>query len=158
MEIQNHLDAMPRAWVPADHDLKNTIFSHDGSIEGYSGVCHAHSQSNNDQSFCSRIACARCKLSSLDVGDNELSGALLAAKMAEQTLDDIPEIPTTMVATFLGDSQCTSYVLDPKYVQKDRRRRHRTMQRIQSKHPTKLEARVSCQEQIPHKEGKPYNM
>ena len=59
MEIQNHLDAMPRAWVPADHDLKNTIFSHDGSIEGYSGVCHARSQSNNDQSFCSRIACAQ---------------------------------------------------------------------------------------------------
>ena len=46
-------------------------------------------------------------MSSLDVGDNELSGALLAAKMAEQTLDAIPEIPATMVAIFLGDSQCT---------------------------------------------------
>ena len=86
---------MPRAWVPEDHELKNTIFSYDGSIEGYS-------QRVGEQTYCSCIACARCKLSALDVGDNELSGALLSAKMAEQTPDAIPQIPDQMVATFLG--------------------------------------------------------
>ena len=134
---------MPSSWVPMDHDLKMTIFSQDMSIEGYSGTCHAGSQSKIDQSFCLRIACARCKLSQKDVGDNELFTALLTSKMAEQTIDSIPDAPPDMQIAFLGDSQSTSYVLNPAYVQQDRRRHnlmvkwHRSMHRIYSKHPTK---------------------
>ena len=115
---------MPHSWFPMDHDLRTAIFSQDGSMEGYSGTCHARSQSKIDQSFCSRIACARCKLSQLDVGDNELSAALLTSKMAEQTLDSIPDAPPDMQIAFLVDSQCTSYVLNPAYVQQGRRRRN----------------------------------
>ena len=37
IDVQNHLESMPRSWVPMDHDLKTVIFSQDGSIEGYSG-------------------------------------------------------------------------------------------------------------------------
>ena len=51
IDVQNHLESIPCSWVPMDHDLKTAIFSHDGSIEGYSGTCHARSQFKIDQSF-----------------------------------------------------------------------------------------------------------
>ena len=89
------------------------LIAYDGSIQGYSSACYARSQKLNTPVYDSRVAIARCKLSQLDVGDNELAGSLLAAQLAGSTLGAMPEFPAELICTFLGDSQCTAYTQDP---------------------------------------------
>jgi len=142
IEIQDKLKPMARAWVPREHDLKVLITSKDGSIEGYSATMHARSQCPTTKKYISNLATARNKLSSLDVGDNELSGMLLGGKMAEQTIKSIPDLPECIPFVFMGDSQCTAHTLNPAHLQVDRRRRnilvklHRVFRRIHCTYPS----------------------
>ena len=136
IEIQHGLLPMQRAWIPKEHELKAIICSNDGSIEGYSSILHARSQSLGDGRFVCNIGTARCKCSVLDVGDNELQSKLLSGKMAEQAIKAIPDLPEAVPFFFVGDSQCTAHSLNPAHLQNDRRRRnllvkiHRVFRRI----------------------------
>jgi hypothetical protein len=111
--VKETLKVMPRAWVPEHHMLVQLISSYDGSMNGYSSTVHARSSKDNSNEFESRVATGCCKLSQLDVGDNELSGSLLAGRLVASTLDAMPEIPTNLIVSFLGDSQCTGFSHNP---------------------------------------------
>ena len=74
-------------------------------------------------SYCSRLAVARCKVSNLSVPDNEQASMLLGTRVVEHMLEVIPEKPKREIkVNFLLDSQCTALALNPSLAQKERRR------------------------------------
>ena len=93
ISVRDSLDPIERAWYPPGNTLKQLIVSSDGGIRAYGAIAHAISSFNNEDGCkVSRITGSRSKISSLDVGDNELAGTLLAAKIAETQIAIISEV------------------------------------------------------------------
>ena len=58
--------------------------------------------------------------------DNELAGAVLSAKLAIVTVNSLPE-RGDLELSFIIDSKCTAFVLNPELLIKERRRRNLTI-------------------------------
>ena len=118
----------PRAYIPVNYQLKCFKIAHDGSIAGYSGVIHAISekQLNNSKifpdppgrQFVSRIVGARSKVSKKSSQSNELSAYLLSVLMCLQLVKDTPELQGEsgwpIVIYFPGDSVSSSHYFSKK--------------------------------------------
>ena len=73
--------------------------------------------------ICSRLAMARCKVSSLSVPDNEQASLLLGTRVTQHMLNTLPEDPGEKISVaFILDSQCTCLTINPALSQKERRR------------------------------------
>ena len=125
VDVRNQLKPVQRAWVPVGGQLLNLIFPSDGSETGFS--CVGYARSAVGTSFSSRNLGSRCKISNLSVQDNELCGYLLATKFALSTMKSLPERPTTLSVSFITDSRCNAFTINPELLIKDRRRRNLTV-------------------------------
>ena len=74
VKVKESLLPMPRSWVPEGSQLSYTIFPLDGGIKAFGSIGYARSSSkaNSDPKTTkhfSNIMAAKCKVSSLDVGE-----------------------------------------------------------------------------------------
>ena len=84
VKVKSTLAPMPRAWIPEGYRMIHTLFPYDGGINAYGtlGYCRAFSETVSGL-YSSRVMARKTKISSLDVGDNELLAGLQAARLAE---------------------------------------------------------------------------
>ena len=125
VKVRNTIQPMSRSWIPHNSTLTGFIFPSDGSESGYSAVGYARSMSP-ETCFTTTNIGSRCKLSALTVPDNELAGAVLSAKLAICTVNSLPE-RGDIDLSFIIDSKCTAFVLNPDLLLKERRRRNLTI-------------------------------
>ena len=132
LEVCNTLNPVERAWVPIGFEFEQIICPIDGGEQGFAAHGYVRSQAvaareaaadSDSDSYCSRLAVARCKVSNLSVPDNEQASMLLGTRVVEHMLEVIPEPPKREIqVNFVLDSQCTALSLNPSLSQKERRR------------------------------------
>ena len=81
IKVRENYTPVTRAWIPADYEMDMYIAPYDGGIEAYGANIYMRSVCGDDVQC--NLTAARAKVSSLDVGDNELLGSLLEARLAE---------------------------------------------------------------------------
>merc|ERR1711888_519520 len=110
------------------YEFDQIICPVDGGEQGFAAHGYVRSQDVTTRgaaadTYCSRLAVARCKVSNLSVPDNEQASMLLGTRVVEHMLNVVPEAPKRDIGVnFLCDSQCTSLALNPSLSQKERRR------------------------------------
>merc|ERR1712055_815085 len=116
LEVCNTLNPVERAWVPVGFEMEQIICPIDGGESGFAAhgyvrseavveKCEAAVADPDSDSFCSRLAVARCKVSNLSVPDNEQASLLLGTRLVEHMLEVIPEPPKRKISvSFVLDS------------------------------------------------------
>ena len=141
VKVKDNLLPMSRSWVPKDSELSYTIFPLDGGIGAFGAIGYARSSSTAIKGLnFSNIMTAKCKVSNLDVGDNELAASLMASRMAEVVHDSLPEPVPGVKCVLITDSQCTAFCHNDSFNHTERRRRNlgvrfqRSIRRLHNEH------------------------
>ena len=105
--------------------MSHTIFPLDGGIKSYGtiGYCRSFSETVSDL-YSSCIMTTTNKVSSLDVGDNELLSSLMASRLAETVHASFPEPVSGIKCVLITDSRCTAYAHNEGFSHTERRRRN----------------------------------
>ena len=141
VKVKTNYIHQSRACVPEGFEMDLLIGPYDGGIEAYGASLYVRSVLSSGELACN-LAAARAKVSSLDVGDNELSASLLEARLAEVVMGLIPEKPPSLRVALITDSQCTGYSHNDEFSFAERRRRnigvrfHRSIRRLHAQNDT----------------------
>ena len=138
IKVKSNFLPQSRAWIPPGYKIDMFIGPFDGGIEGFGAATYARSVGDDDEHLGPKcnLAAARAKVSSLDVGDNELLSSLLQARLAEVVVKATPERPPDVKTVLVTDSQCTghSHSVDFRFTERRRRnsgvRFHRALRRL----------------------------
>ena len=134
VKVKTNYIHQSRACVPEGFEMDLLIGLSDGGIEAYGASLYVRSVLSSGELACN-LAAARAKVSSLDVGDNELSASLLEARLAEVVVGSIPEKPPSLRVALITDSQCTGHSHNDEFSFAERRRNigvrfHRSIRRL----------------------------
>ena len=125
VKVKETLLPMPISLGWEGYRMSHTIFPLDGGIKYYGniGYCRSFSETVSHM-YCSCIMTAKTKVSSLDVGDNELLSSLQSNRLAEVVHGSLPEPVSGIKCVLITDSCSTTYAHNEGFSHTERRRRN----------------------------------